>query len=338
MDVSTSTEVAAGAAPGDPAAKDLLCPLCDYNLRGLVEPRCPECGFSFTWDELIHAEKTRHPYLFEHYPRRNVWSLVRTVIGGMRPGKFWTVLRPTHAVKRGRMVRYWMILAGLLVLGPMMMIVHQGWESAQDLTLSRARWVAHMKKSSGPKDLERIVLAWGSVENYVDTQVPKVWSRDFAMIVLDRSASALNWGGMGDHRWSRALRGAALLGTYLAWPWMTLATLLIFRWSMRRAKILPVHVMRCAVYACDQFWIGVTVAMGLVMWLPWRWMQDNPLAEVLGYSLFLQMFSAALFGMWCMWRLLVAYRKYLQFPHALATVAASQLIVVLIVVAVLLNV
>ncbi len=331
-------EAAAIEHTAEHGAKDLLCPLCDYNLRGLQEPRCPECGFSFTWDELIHAEKTRHPYLFEHYPRRNVWSFVRTVVGGMRPGKFWTVLRPTHAVKRGRMVRYWVILAGLLVLGPMMMIVHQGWESAQDLTLSRARWVAHMKKSSGPRDLERIRLAWGSVENYVDTQVPKAWSRDFARMVLDRSASVINWGGMGNHRGSGALRVAALLGTYVAWPWITLATLLIFQRSMRRAKVLPVHVMRCAVYACDEFWIGMIVALGLVIWLPWQWLWNNPVAELVGYPLFLQMFSASLFGMWCTWRLRVAYRKYLQFPHALATVAASQVIVVLIVVVVLLNV
>src|SRR5687768_18521450 len=28
------------------------CPLCDYDLRGLAEPRCPECGYRFTWEEL----------------------------------------------------------------------------------------------------------------------------------------------------------------------------------------------------------------------------------------------------------------------------------------------
>lgn len=28
------------------ADRDELCPVCDYSLRGLTEPRCPECGSS----------------------------------------------------------------------------------------------------------------------------------------------------------------------------------------------------------------------------------------------------------------------------------------------------
>lgn len=31
--------------------QDLPCPRCRYNLRGLTEPRCPECGFSFSFAE-----------------------------------------------------------------------------------------------------------------------------------------------------------------------------------------------------------------------------------------------------------------------------------------------
>lgn len=27
--------------------EDVRCPLCDYDLRGLTEPRCPECGYRF---------------------------------------------------------------------------------------------------------------------------------------------------------------------------------------------------------------------------------------------------------------------------------------------------
>ena len=30
------------------ADHDVECPLCKYNLRGLVEPRCPECGNGLT--------------------------------------------------------------------------------------------------------------------------------------------------------------------------------------------------------------------------------------------------------------------------------------------------
>ena len=30
----------------------LRCPNCEYNLTGLAEPRCPECGTRFDWDQL----------------------------------------------------------------------------------------------------------------------------------------------------------------------------------------------------------------------------------------------------------------------------------------------
>jgi hypothetical protein len=39
-------------AHGRPA---LACPLCGYDLAGLTEARCPECGASFTLEQLILA-------------------------------------------------------------------------------------------------------------------------------------------------------------------------------------------------------------------------------------------------------------------------------------------
>ena len=49
-------------------AETLHCPLCEYNLRGLSEPRCPECGYRFEWAELRDPSRRLHPYLFEHHP------------------------------------------------------------------------------------------------------------------------------------------------------------------------------------------------------------------------------------------------------------------------------
>lgn len=34
----------AAALIGLVSDRDAPCPVCDYNLRGIVEPRCPECG------------------------------------------------------------------------------------------------------------------------------------------------------------------------------------------------------------------------------------------------------------------------------------------------------
>lgn len=37
--------------------EDVPCPSCGYNLRGLREARCPECGSSFTIEQLVGLTK-----------------------------------------------------------------------------------------------------------------------------------------------------------------------------------------------------------------------------------------------------------------------------------------
>jgi hypothetical protein len=49
MDPSRSPADAFASFPG---AAPALCPRCDYNLTGLPQPRCPECGFEFAWHEV----------------------------------------------------------------------------------------------------------------------------------------------------------------------------------------------------------------------------------------------------------------------------------------------
>ena len=58
----------------DTISEEILCPLCDYNLRGLIQPRCPECGYRFEWQGLLDPKYRLHPYLFEHHPERNFRS------------------------------------------------------------------------------------------------------------------------------------------------------------------------------------------------------------------------------------------------------------------------
>ncbi|MBN1346756.1 MAG: hypothetical protein JXQ73_28960 [Phycisphaerae bacterium] len=39
----------------DPSAglrEDIPCPRCGYDLRGLLNPRCPECAFTFDWSDI----------------------------------------------------------------------------------------------------------------------------------------------------------------------------------------------------------------------------------------------------------------------------------------------
>jgi len=43
----------------DSGRADIPCPKCGYNLRGLMEARCPECGTRFTLDELLAAQSSQ---------------------------------------------------------------------------------------------------------------------------------------------------------------------------------------------------------------------------------------------------------------------------------------
>src|SRR3954452_18142580 len=77
-------------------AGDFPCPLCDYNLRGLAEPRCPECGYASTWQHRAGARPSRHPYLFEHRP--TPIGFARTLAAGLLPRHFGRTRTAFHAV------------------------------------------------------------------------------------------------------------------------------------------------------------------------------------------------------------------------------------------------
>lgn len=106
------------SSDGAPTAPDwqairheVKCPLCEYNLRGLQEPRCPECGYQFDWRTVADPADQRHPYLFEHHPERNLRSFFQTLLHQMRPKRFWGTLDPTHRFRLGRIFLYWSICA-----------------------------------------------------------------------------------------------------------------------------------------------------------------------------------------------------------------------------------
>src|SRR5688572_27297452 len=96
----------------------VFCPLCEYDLRGLEEPRCPECGYRFTWAELHDPALRLHPYAFEHHPERNVSSFRQTLLGGLRPWRFWRTLFPTQPSQPRRLFVYW-ILAAMTMFAPL---------------------------------------------------------------------------------------------------------------------------------------------------------------------------------------------------------------------------
>lgn len=44
---------------GASGREGVVCPTCGYNLTGLSEPRCPECGSKFTLDQLLASQPSR---------------------------------------------------------------------------------------------------------------------------------------------------------------------------------------------------------------------------------------------------------------------------------------
>ncbi len=145
-DTDAITLAAASAAESEPAsppdwdsiARDVHCPLCEYNLRGLVEPRCPECGYRFAWAELLDPKLALHPYLFEHHPERNVWSFCKTALGGLRPVRFWRSLSPTQPIRPRRLTIYW-VVAMLIALPAAMGLFAVDWATL-DILARSGRW------------------------------------------------------------------------------------------------------------------------------------------------------------------------------------------------------
>lgn len=53
------------ARTSTPQDTGLRCPECEYNLTGLAEPRCPECGGQFSWDVVRALAEDRPVIAFE---------------------------------------------------------------------------------------------------------------------------------------------------------------------------------------------------------------------------------------------------------------------------------
>lgn len=84
----------------------IRCPLCEYDLRGLSEPRCPECGYQFQWPELLEADRRDKLFVFEHAISHYRRAFLRTSIAGWAPWRFWRRLQPQQPIDLGRLRLY----------------------------------------------------------------------------------------------------------------------------------------------------------------------------------------------------------------------------------------
>jgi hypothetical protein len=317
-----------------PAAEPIPCPMCDYDLRGQPEPRCPECGYRFEWPQLLDAELKRHPYLFEHHPRRNIRTFFRTLLGGFLPRRFWRSLRPSQPSAPRRLVLYWLLATLLVLVLPAVDMLRLFRADALEHEARRSRMLAGMKRAisvaTGPnlQLLQRELARVGGPQAWVDQRYPPAMSWAFVR-------AWLVGGENGDFnylpgQWPTLRRMLHVPLIYASWPWLTLVTLMIFRASMKRAKVKTVHVLRCTLYSCDAGvllvplggLLGGTVAYSFVPALG-------------GIGIDYRMVAALLFAGYTSYRLAAAYALYMRFDRPAATALASQGIVLLFVLIVL---
>jgi hypothetical protein len=297
---TTATAGDAAAAPANGHAppdwgrfdEDVFCPLCEYILRGLIEPRCPECGYRFTWPEVLDPCRRNHPYLFEHHPDRNAWS-------------FWKT-------------------AGMCALSVLTVVVIL---SVHDVVASRAARTNLIRQV----EAGFVPLRYRGAEAFID--------RYGAEAYVDQMMPAMPFWQALQRGFYRTLADAVpflLLLLSLLWAAATFLTLLIFRWSMRQAKIRPIHVLRCVVYTYDViFWLGLAW-MAMIPVRAYFTPTRAPFSlSAIEMSRFVLLMVTVLPGLAAatvaVYRLEAAYRLYLRFDHPWATVLASQIIMAMLI-------
>jgi hypothetical protein len=183
----------------------------------------------------------------------------------------------------------------------------------------------------------RLMVYWAIVSTFLllilgMTQTP--WIQSFAYSTAQNGTGIIGsiWmfisdiaEGLGDY-WIVLLPRHVLLicGAFLAWPWLTLLTHAVFRQTMSRARIKPEHVLRCLVYTADA---SVLLVIGML------WVLSTRAGTFLAWSGIGILLSpvATICLLFCeavlTYRMIVAWRRYLAFPDAIATCLACQFIV-----------
>jgi hypothetical protein len=315
---------AANAAPDWSALTETIrCPLCRYDLRGLIDPRCPECGYAFDWSHLLDPAQREHSYLFEHHPESNFRSFARTLFGHLRPRAFWQSIRPEQAVKVRRLVRYWMLVGIVLSCGVVCYGLMIAISRAHLFAEWRASAIAMYTRPSEPvfrNFAAQMIKRYGSIQAYIDDADPGPFSAKCLRAIGEELRDDLTSS-------TAALILAIALG-YLAWPWITVGlTMATFRISMRRARISPAHLARVAVYCCDVGAWFVLILVGLMIAETWRGLRHGgyPSRLLRDDQLALLTVLAALLLV-AVYRQAIAFRIYLKVDHAMATALAVQLI------------
>ncbi len=140
----------------------LHCPKCAYNVFGLSERRCPECGDTFDWRKVLDVARAQTSRQFE----QNWWgnplpALLRTWrLAALQPRKLWSEF-DFHDRPQLTPLCLLLLLQGFLFakswewFGPLAEFIMNGFESQ---VRTRTRFIYQFRFS--PEFMQCILIGW----------------------------------------------------------------------------------------------------------------------------------------------------------------------------------
>lgn len=228
-----------------PVSDELRCPLCDYDLRGLAEHRCPECGHAFDPEQLRQAKLDAPAWFFEHARRRRLRAFVATAGRTCRPLKFWTDVKPATRPVLRRLVLWtiaWLLIGVLAFSAAFGIAVHRQY------TLWNALAAAANVRAPMPAGAFR-------TPNGAVVMTQNIGVGRFGRRVIQTTVTPGTTVSYSDIA-PRLLEDALLIRPNLVvpfvlvgWPLLTVLAFQGFGITLRRAGIHRGHLWRCVLYA-----------------------------------------------------------------------------------------
>lgn len=299
--------------------EDVLCPRCEYMLRGLSEARCPECGLRFEWSE-IREGSVRHPWLFDQSANVGVRSFLAPLVRSLVPTHFWRSVRLTNRPGRSRIVVFYfwcLLLIPAFILVPALgtMLTEQIAENRQ----SNAAWLQRLaaRPPIPGSEFEARVQEEGGAQAIADSMFP---TGILANVELLAQQSRIDW----EVVWVMLLFVAA-------WPWVSYGPIFIFQSSLVKSKPGRWHVLRCAMYPFSLFVVGA-IGIGAITLMG--------VLDVVGAreSALLATIIAIVTVLYYSYSYLMALTHYLKINRPIATGLLSQFVAACLLITIMLSI
>lgn len=311
--------------------RDILCPLCDYNLKMLTEPRCPECGHRFEWADVL-AEDRDLRGLFEHTRRPSIREAARTWLASLLSWRFWQRLKTSHPVRRGRLILFLILMVCAQGIGAVASATRGVWLVYRDALTQHTTNSAWFKRNV---DLRHEQLPpetrqqFPTTQSYSDSLFPPPTFAGAAIAQFSGAPPAF----FQTYFYAPRPSAVALLQTslaLLAWPVLTMMLFAVFRVSLRRAGISWPHLFRVVVYC-----YGVVIVAPILWWCSEKFLVNQPRLIGYGWDSILRLDQPTAWVLlillgWLAIRLAIAMHRYLRIPRGVIMALLSQIIVMLI--------